>query len=809
MSEKFTIERDGQLKFFDKFGINDTELANYTDGVYQGTIFEFKLSISNIHTTLSQAVKYLSRRRIRGENIPANILLVSLNNDTAYLFRSGDYLAEIETPYNGAASKNNKGFSARTEAKVIKYDSPKGHQQITGVLLDESYTKIHIDLYDVVGWAERFYAEQPSAGKIKLFEEFRNPRHFKDLIYPWTGDEKDFKYIMDLLNDKQHKKELGAFYTPAPYCLKATELVRKAIAQIPKDHDYIILDRTAGTGNLEEFLTDKKVDDITVAELSRFISDDLKAKYLQSKQNVITTFYSDRNLDELTIGELEKHKSSLSMRDYIFDDELGHVVVNTYELKEWLVLEKRIGDRVKLIIPPHEDVRTDSPLVNGGDALSKEFVTGQMQLGMSEEYKNSINLLLDYVEDEKTNIILYENPPYRDEAAQIKNQKATKSFVYEEFKNAGTNEASHRELANLFIWSGWNYYLTRPNDCFALFSPIKYWKSLGLGEKKFLDGYLFNRHFFHAGQSAISCILWQNLPDSYEELDLSAFDIDTNNSLEEKDWKTNYIEKIKIKKVHKSIQRTYKDDRVFDNDLKAGVVVDLNGYETSKTHNRTPIHNDNIVGHLRVTSYNLDPISYSLTRAITYNGLEKSQGFYLRDDNFIEKLPLFAAKLYPQKNWYERDIYFTTADGGDKYLADKDFLKTCFIFTCLSQRNHCRSFDGSDGRFYKNELCFAPDTLASKKLASYELTETEQNLQAIFAKVLAEAKKTQNYNPKFAYGPYQIDKELNTFQIDERTKRKDYDYKELNTYLEDLRYELARYYENAIQPKLFEYELLK
>jgi len=64
-------------------------------------------------------------------------------------------------------------------------------------------------------------------------------------------------------------------------------------------------------------------------------------------------------------------------------------------------------------------------------------------------------------------------------------------------------------------------------------------------------------------------------------------------------------------------------------------------------------------------------LSYLLTITITYNGLEKSQGFYLRSNNFIDKLPLFAAKLYPQKNWYERDIYFTTADGGDRYLKDK------------------------------------------------------------------------------------------------------------------------------------------
>ena len=36
-----------------------------------------------------------------------------------------------------------------------------------------------------------------------------------------------------------------------------------------------------------------------------------------------------------------------------------------------------------------------------------------------------------------------------------------------------------------------------------------------------------------------------------------------------------------------------------------------------------------------------------------------------------------------------------------------------------------------------------------------------------------------------------------------------YDYSELNTAINTLKKKLAKYYENAIQPKLFEYELLK
>ena len=55
---KFIYERDGQIEFFGKFGIMDTELSDSTDGIYNGNIFEFKLNINNINAVLFQALKY-------------------------------------------------------------------------------------------------------------------------------------------------------------------------------------------------------------------------------------------------------------------------------------------------------------------------------------------------------------------------------------------------------------------------------------------------------------------------------------------------------------------------------------------------------------------------------------------------------------------------------------------------------------------------------------------------------------------------------------------------------------------------------
>ena len=811
-NKSFHSEREGQIKFFNDLRIiADVELTHNTDGVYKGTLFEFKLTISDINKVLFQAIKYLSHKRIKGEPIPAQILLVALNEENAYLFNSGDFLSDIEKPYAGAASKNNADFSTKIKPDKIDYSNIKGLQRLTEILEIQKYTKIHIDVFDVVGWANHFYTVNPKASKSKLFEELRSPKKFKDYIYPWKGKDIEFRYINDLLNALTLKKELGAFYTPSPYCRKATELVRRAIKQLPKGngHDYIILDRTAGTGNLEEFLTDKKVNDITIDELDRYIDKELKTKYLQSKKDIINTFYSGRLFGDLTVGELEKHKTKISLHDYLSDNEISHAIVNTYELKEWIVLNERLGDKVKLIIPPPMEVTGREPLVNGGDALSEQFILGKTKIKISKEYVNSIAELNNFVKNKKTNIILLENPPYRDTTSNTHLASSGKgtNIVKDEMASEKKWGATQNDIANQFIWSGWKHYLTKPDDYFVLFSPIKYWKSLGLGEKRFVDGFLFNRQFFHAGPSAISCILWQNTDDSREELTLKAFDIDTNNTPEQEDDTIVYFKDITIKKVHESL-KSYFDKRKFDDDIEGSIVVELSGLESSKKITKKPIYNKNIVGHIRITSFNLDPISMSLTTTITHNGLMKTIGFYLRSDNFVDKLPLFAAKLYPQKNWYERDVYFTTADGGERYLKDKNFLKTCFIFTCLSQRNHCRSFDGSDGRFYKNELCFDKGTVASNKLKTYKLTKEEKDLLDNFTDILSKAKATKTYNRKYTYGTYQIDEELNT-RYENENDEWIYDYPELNTAINSLKTKLAKYYENNIQPKLFEYELLK
>ena len=748
-----------------------------TDGTWDCNILEFKLKINDINATLFQVIKYLSKFRIVGHEVPRNIILVDCDGGKAYLFDSKDYLKDIEKVYLGGASRDNEGhFNTHNCLELIYYNSIEGSNEMIKILRVENdnlkttdgkvekYTKINIDESCIVGWAERFYKENPNADKgaflgsrQQLYSatdgEIYRPNYFKDNINPLQKNKEEtnerFKFLMDKLNDRIKKKELGAFYTPKPYCKLGAELVMEAIKKVPEGNDYIILDRCAGTGNLEEALIE-------------------------------------------LMGEEEARK---------------HIIVSTIEYYEYKVMQARIGDKVKCIIPPNEEQGQFDPAtgyLKVNDALSFEYV--------NKSY------LKEFINNDKMAIILFENPPYRDDTTGNSEGTMTRSNADScvkkqmkvDLKNGG---AVVNDIANRFIWSAFKYYLRQPTDSYIIYSPVKYFKSCGLANKQFNKGYLLNRQHFHAGASAVSLMWWQNIDEDKKEYKLPAMNIKLKEEqgldIQEQTNQGDIVKEseVEVKKVYKLFSEVY-----FDKETKADDI--------------------STIACINCSGYNLDSNSITLTK--TRDEI-KGHGscFYLRADNFIEKLPMFCAKLYPQKNWYERDVYFTTADGGMKFAEDKEFLKCCLIFTCLSQRNHCRSFQGTDGRFYKNELCFDNtngDTEATKQLKQFEkaglLNEDDNKLIEMFNKILQQAKDTTQsmvqdtadnwktrgkYDKILTYGTYQIEKEINTFYQEgtSRNKKNVYHYPELNGDIKTLKTMLNEYYEKHIQPKLFEYELLK
>lgn len=762
--DKFLLEKDGQIDFYKSFlpRVNPTLqleeiITDNNDGVLNGNLLEFKLNVSDLNAVLFQCIKYLSALRVKGKPVPANILIVDLNKSKVWLYHSEPYLKDIEKTYSGGASKDNSGFVGGEAVRVFRYDESLDAELLIATLKENRFTKIHLDVNCIVGWATAYYKERPTArkedfigddsGKHKTIGEIRHPRVFADYIYPYTDKTNVcFDYLMDRLNDFLNKKNLGAFYTHMSYAEKSVELVRMAIARVPKGNDYVIIDRCAGTGNLERCLT---------------------------------------------------------------AEEQQHCIVSTVEYYEYKVLLELLGSKVRHIIPPTEMSETfNAGLVTGADALSKEYLESP--------------IIREYIDNPKYTIILFENPPFA-ETTSIEHQRrgvGTKSsiwkqsFVVSEMKKEVKGAVSN-DLGNAFIWSAFKYYLRQPTDSYIVYSPVKYWKAQHLINKQFIKGFAFNKRHFHTNIDAcIMCALWGNVDMEVEQLVLEGFDIDKNGKL--------LIEEtnLYVKRLHDLYSARYYEKRAFANASYDGILIGLNGLEADKSVKRRikPMYSDDMLGYLVADSVGFDnpDAKSSLLIAGRYNG----NGFYLSKDNYLEKLPMFAASRYITYNrmWTERGRIMKSADGAARFAKDvkngtlRQFLLKCLLFTCVEMQNHCRSFIGSDGRYYRNELCLDStngETIALKDLKSMTVGDKERAIFHQWKTVMHHAVLCENYNPKLTYGIYQVFAELDTSHKDEKTRKTVYDNEELHSALNALKQLAKNYYNSEIVPTLFDYEFLK
>ena len=378
------------------------------------------------------------------------------------------------------------------------------------------------------------------------------------------------------------------------------------------------------------------------------------------------------------------------------------------------------------------------------------------------------------------------------------------------YKKEIVDKGSSRELSNLFIWSANKYYLRQPTDSYVVFSPVKYFKTVGLLKKKFIDGYSFNRQYFHASASTISCVLWANEDDyKTESWNLKCYDLNEK-VINEDEIQYDLVDlnkEVTIRFCHESFDK-YKIKKVEKDDIENTVWCGKNGYEDGKRADCKTYYNDNIIGFIGVAGFPIEPVRLMLIRQRYFH---HGMGYYIRKDNYLDHLPLFCAKSFPQRDWFERDIYCTSADKGWAFTKDKDLIKYALIYCGLSATNKCVSFTGSDGRYYKNELCFDNTngkTVASIDLEQFVMNDDEKEMFKIWEQIYVYATKTKNYNKELTYGLWQIDYELNTSYKDEN-KNTIYDYPELNGAINTLKTKLKVYYDKYIVDKLFKYELLK
>ena len=284
MKGKYNTEPEAMRDFYEELDIIPDYVCN-TDGRVHGTLVEFKLNGSG-GLPIKQLKRYIKSYNSIASPIPSYSLFVNIN----------------QREYT---------FISNTDWKIITSGEWKSPKDLLGFLNKEGhYNKGWIDEFSIISYNDLFYKNLSSAKKDDFIEEIENPQKLNIRPYHWnkTGDME--RSILDCLGAQSLKKRLGAFFTPDEYVKISTEYLRNAIERVPKNYDYIILDRCAGTGNLEKFLT---------------------------------------------------------------SEELSHCILNTYVYAEWTTLKGLYEGRARYIIPHTKDHKDPDGLLTDGDALTEEF----------------------------------------------------------------------------------------------------------------------------------------------------------------------------------------------------------------------------------------------------------------------------------------------------------------------------------------------------------------------------------------------------------------------------------------------------
>lgn len=251
-------------------------------------------------TSFVRSLSTLRRWSNLGELLPSFYIEIDMDAQCAHIYDYNDYIDAISFK------------------EQVKPATPIT-LNLNDPLLIELFTthsplKVHVTPDNVVALSKIFF-QNSNGTKNEFFDELRNPAVLNEYILPYQGTLETFHLQMDELNNRVNQKQLGAFYTPELYVRKSYELLRQAIARVPKGNDYIILDRCAGTGNLEKYLN---------------------------------------------------------------DEELSHVIFSTYEKNEYEVLVNLFAGKVRYIVPPTNTISIDENINVAVDALSEQFLNDEV-----------------------------------------------------------------------------------------------------------------------------------------------------------------------------------------------------------------------------------------------------------------------------------------------------------------------------------------------------------------------------------------------------------------------------------------------
>lgn len=695
---EYPVELDAMRAFYNEIGYPEGRIdySCNTDGrpivnfgTHQlGSLVEFKVVSKSNSDVFNQMKRYIRAYNARGLSLPKYGVYIVTESQKYTVFN-----LEYETYCEDAVICSNLDLVVDLERKTSNADSWINNTETQKGWIDEN---------SIVAYNDIYFSSRGKSRKKKddFIAELANPTILNIKPYEWQPDGDLERKLLDCLGSAELKKRLGAFFTPEYAARQSTNYVRNIIRNLSEDEDYVIIDRCAGGGALEQFFT---------------------------------------------------------------EEELSHCILSTMVFAEKTTLKGLYEGKVKAILPLDETTDSEGCMPSG-DALSEEFNDG-LSAVLEICRRNAEN------RGKKLVVIGLENPPYKtagSEAIRGKGREVKSSsdnFITEKMKESGKlKNRALVDFANKFIWSGFEYFF----DYYVVYAPIKYWKNQNVVDKKFLEGSIANRADFHATEGGISIISWKNEDAINEHIILQA-------------RVGNEIKDVIINKLHQTPDTLFTYKKQDDGE-------DI-WYELTSG---TPDFKHGYIGNQRNIAHQKSGIG----------------GFINVDDpNFKNILPLFVANCYTCKDFTEKEIIMKSGDKGTLYQEDREFLEDCFLWCCLTDRNKCIS-----DRTRQNEMALEQNSKADQIVDRTK--DHRMELIGEWRNVITQAKACEEYNPNYKYGLAQIisdiDINIDTAMTDKNGK---FLQKKKNQDLDDaiisLKAELKKFYSDYLEPKLFEYELLK
>ena len=270
MKGTYRSEIEGMIDFYTEIGYDGkVDYSCSTDGRLMignelGALNEFKLNPVSPIDVFNQMKRYVISLNAKAKPLPLYGIYICLNSHEYQIFKldsdfEHSYFTELKKYENPNDIKQYMEYTD-TQFGWIEPNSIVAYNDLyfKNNKVKKTTSKKKNDFSSITAIIKGQKVDTDRLSKDQFIEELRNPCYLPIIPYQWdeTGDME--RRMLDCIGASQLKKRLGAFFTPKAYAEKAAEYVKNIVANIsPDTEDYLIIDRCAGTGSLEESFTDE------------------------------------------------------------------------------------------------------------------------------------------------------------------------------------------------------------------------------------------------------------------------------------------------------------------------------------------------------------------------------------------------------------------------------------------------------------------------------------------------------------------------------------------------------------------------